>query len=134
MNFFGAILSAAVLVAHVGTSQSASQLTTPTGPCKDMLMSSMMNMHQAMEKVQTTGPFDSDFMKLMLPHHQAALDMAKAELLCGNNPAVRRLAQEIIADQSSEIELMHLLLKQQPPAPPVGASPRGRPIAPGTKR
>lgn len=97
-------------------------------------MSSMMHMQQAMDKVQTTGPFDSDFMRLMLPHHQAALDMAKAELLCGNNPAVRRLAQEIIADQASEIDLMHLLLKQQTPAPRKTASPRSRSLAPGTQR
>ncbi len=61
--------------------------------------------------VKTTGQFDSDFMKLMIPHHEAALEMAKAELLCGKYPAARRLAQEIIADQTSEIDLMKLLLK-----------------------
>ncbi len=47
--------------------------------------------------VKATGQFDSDFMKLMIPHHEAALEMAKAELSCGKDPAARRLAQEIIA-------------------------------------
>jgi uncharacterized protein (DUF305 family) len=51
----------------------------------------------------------------MLPHHHAAIDMAKTELLYGKNPQVRRLAQEIITDQQSEIELMQLWLKQHQP-------------------
>jgi len=49
----------------------------------------------------------------MLPHHQAAIDMAKAELLHGRDPQMRRLAQEIITDQQSEIELMQRWLKQK---------------------
>jgi uncharacterized protein (DUF305 family) len=48
----------------------------------------------------------------MLPHHQAAIDMAKAELLHGTDPQMRRLAQEIITDQQSEIELMQLWHKE----------------------
>ena len=49
---------------------------------------------------------------MMLPHHRAAIDMAKTELTHGQDPQMRRLAQEIIADQESEIELMQLWLKQ----------------------
>jgi uncharacterized protein (DUF305 family) len=41
--------------------------------------------------------------------------MAKTELLYGKNPQMRRLAQEIVTDQQSEIELMQLWLKQHPP-------------------
>ena len=52
-------------------------------------------------------------MNLMLPHHQGAVDMAKAELLHGSDPEMRRLAQEIITDQQSEIQLMRLWLEQQ---------------------
>jgi uncharacterized protein (DUF305 family) len=88
------------------------QPVSPSGACSEMLSASMMHMHEAMATVKTTGQFDSDFMKLMIPHHEAALEMAKAELLCGKDPAARRLAQEIIADQTSEIDLMKLLLKQ----------------------
>jgi len=53
--------------------------------------------------------------KLMLPHHQAAIDMAKIQLLHGKDPQIRRLAQEIITDQQSEIELMQHWLKQSEP-------------------
>jgi len=49
----------------------------------------------------------------MLPHHQAAIDVAKTQLLYGQDPQMRRLAQEIITDQQSEIELMQLWLRQR---------------------
>jgi uncharacterized protein (DUF305 family) len=76
------------------------------------LMSSMERMDGAMSSVKETGDSDIDFARLMLPHHQAAIDMAKTQLLYGKDPKMRRLAQEIITDQQSEIELMQLWLKQ----------------------
>jgi uncharacterized protein (DUF305 family) len=69
-------------------------------------------MHTAMAYVERSGNSDMDFVRLMLPHHQAAIDMARAQLLYGTDPQMRRLAQEIITDQQSEIELMQLWLKQ----------------------
>jgi uncharacterized protein (DUF305 family) len=66
-----------------------------------------------MGAINRSGNSDVDFVKLMLPHHQAAIDMAKAQLLCGKDPQMRRLAQEIITDQQLEIELMQRWLKQQ---------------------
>lgn len=77
------------------------------------LVESMHVMHAAMSSVQPAGDNDVDFVKLMLPHHQAAIDMAKTQLLYGQDPQMRRLAQEIITDQQSEIELMQLWLKQR---------------------
>ena len=78
-----------------------------------------LEMEQAIEKIHTgmasikpTGDSDADFVRLMLPHHQAALDMAKAELTYGKDPQMRRLAQEIVTDQQSEIELMQLWLER----------------------
>ena len=69
-------------------------------------------MHAGMASIKPTGDNDADFVRLMLPHHQAALDMAKAELKYGEDPQMRRLAQEIVTDQQSEIELMHLWLER----------------------
>ena len=80
------------------------------------LMTSMDKMSAAMASVARSGDSDVDFVKLMLPHHQAAIDMAKAQLLYGKDPQMRRLAQEIITDQQSEIELMKLWLKQHEPS------------------
>jgi len=74
----------------------------------------MEKMHLNMASVKPSGISDRDFVALMVPHHQAAIEMAKAELLNGNDLQMRRLAQEIIADQQSEVELMQLWLKQHP--------------------
>src|SRR4029077_14513479 len=77
------------------------------------LVASMDKMHMAMGAIKQSGNADVDFVRLMLPHHQAAIDMAKTQLLYGKDPQMRRLAQEIITDQHLEIELMQHWLKQQ---------------------
>ena len=76
------------------------------------LIASMEKMHMAMGAITRSGNIDVDFVRLMLPHHQAAIDMAKTQLLYGKDPQMRRLAQEIITDQQLEIELMQRWLKQ----------------------
>ncbi len=80
------------------------------------LVASMDKMHMAMGAVKRSGDSDVDFVRLMLPHHQAATDMAKTELLYGKDAQMRRLAQEIITDQQLEIDLMQRWLKQREPA------------------
>ena len=77
------------------------------------LIASMEKMYMAIGAVQRSGNSDVDFVRLMLPHHQAAIDMAKTQLLYGKDPQMRRLAQEIITDQQLEIELMQRWLKQR---------------------
>ena len=76
----------------------------------------MEKMHRAMASVGPSGHSDVDFVSLMLPHHQGAIDMAKAQLLHGTDPQMRRLAQEITTDQQSEIALMQLWLRQHSPS------------------
>ena len=77
------------------------------------LIKNMETMHDAMAAVAPSGNFDTDFVNFMLPHHQGAIDMARTELLYGSDPQMRRLAQEIITDQQSEIQLMQLWLDRQ---------------------
>jgi uncharacterized protein (DUF305 family) len=104
-------------------SHSHSNASTPESKWSE-LVGSMHAMHTAMTSVQPTGDNDLDFVRLMLPHHQAAIDMAKTQLAYGQDPQMRRLAQEIITDQQSEIELMQLWLKQrEPKSPTVKDSP-----------
>ena len=98
MKTFFVVLTAALL--GLGSPQATPRGATqqepvrPSGDCSEMLNASMMHMHEAMARVKTTVQFDSDFMKLIIPHHEAALEMAKAELLCGKDPAAQRLAQD----------------------------------------
>src|SRR5260221_878066 len=77
------------------------------------LVGSMHVMHAAMASVQPTGENDVDFVRLMLPHHQAAIDMAKTQLAYVQDPHRRSLAQAIITDQQSDIEVMQLWIRQR---------------------
>lgn len=109
------LISAVALSASQQDSHSLSDQVT-ADPDWTELQQSMEKMHAAMASVKPSGNSDTDFVRLMLPHHQAALDMAKTELVYGKDPQMRRLAQEIITDQQSEIELMQLWLKQHAPS------------------
>ena len=51
----------------------------PADPGWSELTSSMDAMHHAMSSVAPSGDTDVDFVQLMLPHHQAAIDMAKTD-------------------------------------------------------
>jgi Domain of unknown function (DUF305) len=62
--------------------------------------------------VKPTGNIDADFVAMMIPHHQGAIDMAIAVLQYGSNPRVKRIAQEIIITQQQEIEVMRLAVGQ----------------------
>jgi Domain of unknown function (DUF305) len=69
--------------------------------------------------VKPTGVIDRDFVAVMVPHHQAAIDMAKAELRYGKSEQLRRIAQEIIVDQLQEIGAMKLAIGDSlPPSDP----------------
>jgi uncharacterized protein (DUF305 family) len=66
--------------------------------------------------VAPTGDVDRDFVAMMVPHHQGAIDMAVAELKYGRNTQLKRIAQEIIVDQQQEITAMRLALGDPLPA------------------
>ena len=62
--------------------------------------------------IRPSGDVDSDFVAMMVPHHQGAIEMAQAELRYGRNEPLRRMAQEIIVTQLQEITTMRLSLGQ----------------------
>jgi uncharacterized protein (DUF305 family) len=71
---------------------------------------SIERMHAEMQKVHYSGNTDADFASLMVPHHQGAVQMAEVELQFGSDPRLRRLAQEIILTQQSEIDVMRSVI------------------------
>jgi hypothetical protein len=71
--------------------------------------------------IKPSGDVDHDFVAMMIPHHQGAIDMAQAELRYGHNEQLRRIAQEIIVEQQQEITAMRLALGQ--PLPPSAPAP-----------
>jgi DUF305 family protein family protein len=80
-----------------------------------------MNKMMADMTIKPTGDVDRDFVAMMVPHHQGAIDMAKAVLRYGHNEQLRRLAQEIVVTQQQEIAAMRLAVGEQ--LPPSVAAP-----------
>ena len=70
------------------------------------MMTGMDKMNRDMAAAPMTGDPDHDFVAMMIPHHQGAVDMAETELRYGKDPAIRRLARGIVAAQKREIAFM----------------------------
>jgi uncharacterized protein (DUF305 family) len=75
-------------------------------------------MAQAMERMMQdmhlppTGDPDRDFLAMMIPHHQGAVDMARLVLDHGRDPLTRQLAEQILASQATEIQAMQERLRR----------------------
>ena len=93
---------------------AAAQMRQTAAQFMQAMNGSMERMDRQMMTAPMNGNVDHDFASMMIPHHQGAIDMAKAELVYGKNPVIRRLAQEILVDQQSEIDSMKLWLEKTP--------------------
>jgi uncharacterized protein (DUF305 family) len=92
-----------------------------------------MNKMMADMTIKPTGDIDRDFVAMMVPHHQGAIDMAQAELRYGHNEQLRRIAQEIVVTQQQEIPAMRLAVGEELPpsvASPTQAAPMASSMSP----
>jgi len=99
------LVRSAVLLISVAAAGEVGPLTEPE---RSFLASTQTSMRTMMAGMESTpqGNVDQDFIGQMIPHHQGAIDMAKAELRYGRNEQLRRIAQEIIVEQLAEIAVM----------------------------
>jgi Domain of unknown function (DUF305) len=65
--------------------------------------------------ITPSGDVDRDFVAMMTPHHQGAIEMAQAELRYGHNERLGRMAQEIIVTQQQEIAAMRFAIGEALP-------------------
>ncbi len=80
-------------------------MKSATSPADKAFADSMKTMMSGMH-VKPTGKPDEDFVRMMIPHHQGAIDMAKVEIQYGTDPELRQLATDIVAAQDKEIAQM----------------------------
>jgi uncharacterized protein (DUF305 family) len=123
-------------IAVVASAQNAAEAAYLTE--NDAAMTKMMDGMS----IKPSGDVDRDFVAMMTPHHQGAIDMAIAALKYGKNEQLRRIAQEIIVEQQQEIIAMKLAIGDPLPPPtsaPTQAAPETAPsgtmqgMAPGMK-
>jgi len=111
----------AVLTLHLGTAHameaSHGHVATAGGDTFQELMNGAMDRMHAGMAVSPGGDPDVDFARMMIPHHQGAVDMAVVELRFGRDERLRRLAQAIIIEQKQEIDVMQAVLRDLSPAP-----------------
>lgn len=90
---------------HTMHEESAVTTEKQTPATTDFMMA-MTKMHKPMMDGIMNKDVDVAFVKGMMPHHQGAIDMAEIELKYSKNPKLRKLAEEIIANQKKEIKFM----------------------------
>jgi uncharacterized protein (DUF305 family) len=71
-------------------------------------------------------PFDQQFIDMMVPHHEGAVEMARIALQRASRPEIRQLAEAILRTQSAEIEQLRAWRQAwfgSPETPPLNQMP-----------
>jgi uncharacterized protein (DUF305 family) len=81
-------------------------------PKKNTFLEMMDDMMVKMEAASIMKSAELDFILQMIPHHEGAIEMANYEITNGKKPEMIQLAKSILAEQTHEVQLMKLWLKQ----------------------
>ena len=92
-------------------------------PFANLMADAMAVMDDGMKRAPMNGVAEHDFITMMIPHHQGAIDMAKALLLTTRDAELKNLAQGIITEQQNEIRVMQAWLTRYQERQPKPAKP-----------
>ena len=105
-----AAIAIAALMASAAVTPGSSQ--SGGSPATKGYMDAMSKMQASMPKDHKGDP-DTDFARMMIPHHQGAIDMAKVEIQYGKDPDLRKMAEKMVKDQEKEIADLQKWLKDK---------------------
>lgn len=121
MNAFPAALLFGLLAApalagdghhHHGHAQPAATSTVGDSAATKAFRDADARMHREMD-IRYTNDVDLDFVRGMIPHHRGAIEMAKIAFEHSKDPEIRKLAEEIVKAQDTEIAQMEAFLKRK---------------------
>jgi uncharacterized protein (DUF305 family) len=92
-------------VDHAKMGHPATTASAPDTASTKAFKAANDKMHSGMN-IPFSGNADIDFVRGMVPHHQGAVDMARIVLQHGKDPALKKLARDIIKAQDKEIAFM----------------------------
>ena len=99
--------------AALAMDMGGSEMAAPADDAHKALMAGMAGMEKAMQQGMAAKDIDVAFVCGMIPHHQGAIEMAKAELQFGDDPWAKQMAQNVIDAQTKEIAEMKDWLNKQ---------------------
>lgn len=100
-------LPAAAQDGHEGHGTAATPIDA--APSTEAFIAANDKMHAGMA-IAFTGNADVDFVRGMIAHHQGAIDMAEVVIAYGQDPEIRKLAEDVISSQTAEIAQMEAWL------------------------
>ncbi len=97
-----------------GQHAMGTKTTQDAGKSSMAMHAAMDDMSKKMKSMTMTGHQDMDFAMMMVAHHQAAIDMAQAQVNAGKDAKMIKAAKKIIADQKKEIAMFEAWMKKHP--------------------
>lgn len=101
--FLTAATVAATLAIPLAAAADATKQSAAKVPAAATAYAASMDRMMADMDVKPTGDPDKDFVSMMIPHHQGAIDMARIELKYGRDPMLRAMAEDVVKAQEKEI-------------------------------
>lgn len=104
------VLGSALLVIFTACTKDDNNGIVLQAHDQNRMMDSMHAMMDRMMAMPKTNDPEIDFSRMMIMHHQAAINMSNVQLQAGTNDSLKRTAQKIITEQQAEIQQFNTIL------------------------